>query len=90
MDRASLAFCVAALFASVAVSYAGFALFAMPRETIVAARTPTPAERLGEIDVGAGFGKVPVLGLVGFYLENPPAAPASGAAPAKARRFGGC
>ncbi len=90
MDRASLAFCVAALLASVAASFAGFALFALPREAVVAARTPTPAERLGEIDVGAGFGKVPVLGLVGFYMENPPAAQAPGAAPAKARLFGGC
>jgi hypothetical protein len=90
MDRASLAFCVAALLASVTASFAGFALFALPREAAVAARTPTPPERLGEIDLGAGFGKVPVLGLVGYYLENPPAVPASGAAPAKARRFGGC
>jgi hypothetical protein len=90
MDRASLVFCVAVLLATVAASFAGYALFAMPREAVAAARTPIPAERMGEIDLGAGFGKVPVLGLVGYYMENPPADLASGAAPAKKRRFGGC
>ena len=90
MDRASLVFCIAALLVSVAASFVGYSLFAMPREAVAAARTPTPPERMGAIDLGSGFGTVPVLGLVGYYLENPPAAPASGHAPAKARRFGGC
>lgn len=90
MDRASLAFCVVALVASVAFSAAGYAVFALPGEVAAAARTPTPAERLGEIDLGAGFGKVSVLDLMGYYMENPPVAAGASAAPAKARRFGGC
>lgn len=90
MDRASLVFCVLALIASVAVSAAGYAVLALPGEVAAAARTPTPAERLGEVDLGAGFGKVSVLDLMGYYMENPPAAASASAAPAKARRFGGC
>ncbi len=90
MDRASLIFCVAALLVTAAVSAVGFSLAAVPRELVAAARTPTPAERMGAIDLGRGFGTVPVLDLVGYYLENPPAEPAAGGVPAKARRFSGC
>lgn len=90
MNRSSLIFCVAAIVVTVAVSAAGFSLAALPREVIAAARVPTPAERMGVIDLGPGFGAVPVLDLVGYYLENPPADSAPGGAPAKARRFSGC
>lgn len=88
MDRASLIFCVVALFASVAVGAVGYSFAALSVDAAAAARRPTPPERLGEIDLGHGFGKVSVLDLMGYYLENPPVAAAG--APAKARRFGGC
>ncbi len=91
MNRSSLLFCALSVIATVLLSVLGFSLAAMPREAVVAARTPTPAERLGDIDLGKDFGRVPVVDLVGYYLENPPAAPAAGgAASPKARRFGGC
>ncbi len=90
MNRVSLIFCVAAFLVFLAIGVAGYPLAALPREAVVAARTPTPAERLGPIDLGGNFGPVSVLDLVGYYLENPPAAPSSGGAPAKARRFSGC
>lgn len=88
MDRASMIFCVAALFASVAVGAVGYSFSALSVDAMAAARRPTPPERLGEINLGHGFGKVAVLDLVGYYLDNPPVAAAG--APAKARRFGGC
>jgi hypothetical protein len=90
VDRRSLVFCIAAVLASVAAGAVGFSLAAVPREVVAAARTPTPAERMGKIDLGPGFGTVSVLDLVGYYLENPPAASGTGRAPEKARRFGGC
>jgi hypothetical protein len=90
VDRASLIFCVTALAASIAISAVGYSLAAMPPEAVAAARTPTPPERLGEVDLGRGFGKVSVLDLVGYYLENPPASAANVGGPTKARRFGGC
>jgi hypothetical protein len=49
-------------------------------------------ETLPDVDLGGGFGRVSVIDLIGYYIENPPAtANAAGgdAAPA-ARRFGGC
>jgi hypothetical protein len=90
VDRRSLVFCVVVVLGSVAASAVGYSLAALPREVVVAARTPMPAERMGKIDLGPGFGTVSVLDLVGYYLENPPAAPAAGGAPEKARRFSGC
>lgn len=90
MDRASLAFCVFAVALSLGASAVGFHLAAMPVERVVAARTPTPAERLPDLDLGPGFGKISVLDLVGYYLERPPVAAAGTAAPAAARRFSGC
>lgn len=90
MDRCNLIFCVAAVLVSAAASAVGYSLAALPREVVAAARAPTPAERLGKIDLGPGFGAISVLDLVGYYLENPPAESASGGAPEKARRFGGC
>ncbi len=90
MNPSSLVFCALSVIATVLVSALGFSIFAMPREAVVAARTPTPAERLGDIDLGKDFGRVPVVDLVGYYLENPPAAAPASAASPKARRFGGC
>lgn len=90
MDRRSVIFCVFAVLGSVLVSAVGYSLAALPREVIDAARIPTPAERLGRIDLGPGFGSVSVLDLVGYYLENPPASAGASGAPEKARRFGGC
>lgn len=90
MNRSSLIFCAAVIVATVAISAVGFSLAALPSEVVAAARVPTPAERMGAIDLGPGFGAVPVLDLVGYYLENPPADSTPGGAPAKARRFSGC
>jgi hypothetical protein len=90
VDRRSLIFCVAAVVGSVAASAVGYSLAALPREVVAAARAPAPAERLGKIDLGPGFGTITVLDLLGYYLENPPVQSAAGGAPEKARRFGGC
>ena len=67
------------------------ALSTLPRAALDSAKQPAQAQTLPDIDLGGGFGKVSVIDLVGFYVENPPAAAGSGgdAAPA-AKRFGGC
>lgn len=90
LNRTGVIFCSASLLAAALVCAAGFSLAALPRETLTAARMPTPPESLPELDL-PGFGKVAVLDLIGYYIDNPPAAAgdASGA-PAAARRFGGC
>lgn len=91
MNRESLIFCSAAIAVTVAVSAVGFSLAALPRQAVEASRQPAPAESLPDIDLGGGFGKVSVIDLVGYYIENPPApAGASGDAAPAVKRFGGC
>ena len=77
MNRESLVFCAAALAVALAVCAASL--------------KPAPAETLPDLDIGGGFGKVSVIELVGFYIENPPAPKGAGgdASPA-VKRFGGC
>lgn len=92
MNRESLVFCTLALVIALAVCALGFRAAALPRERIEATKHPVAAESMPDLDLGGGFGKVSVLDLVGYWLENPPA-PANAAgtgSPPAARRFGGC
>ena len=92
MNRESLIFCTAALAVALAVCALGFRWAALPQAAIDATKRPAPAETLPDVELGGGFGKVSVIELVGYYLENPPApanAPGGAAGPA-ARRSGGC
>lgn len=91
MNKESLIFLAASLAVTVAVSAVGFSLAARPRPAVEAAQKPAAPESLPDIDIGGGFGKVSVIELVGFYIENPPAPKGAGgdAAPA-VKRFGGC
>lgn len=90
LNRTGVIFCSASLVAAIVVCTVGFQLAALPPETLAAAKQPAPPETLPELDV-PGFGKVSVIDLIGYYIENPPApAGAAGAAPAAVKRFGGC
>ena len=92
MNRESLIFCVAALVVALAVCAAGFRLAALPRDVVDAAKRPAAPETLPDVDLGGGFGRVSVIDLIGYYIENPPATPnaAGGDAAPAARRFCGC
>lgn len=90
LNRESLVFCGASLAVALAVCAAGFSLVALPREAVEAAKKSAAAETLPDIDVGGGFGKVSVIELIGFYIENPPAPRGSGDAAPAVKRFGGC
>ncbi len=92
MNRESLIFCVAALVVALAVCAAGFRLAALPRDAVDAAKRPAAPETLPDVDLGGGFGRVSVIDLIGYYIENPPATPnaAGGDAAPAAKRFGGC
>ena len=89
LNRTGVIFCSVSLVLTVAVCAVGFSLAALPRATIAASKRPAPPETLPEIDL-PGFGKVTVIDLMGYYIDNPPAPAATGAAPAAAKRFGGC
>ena len=88
MDRDSLIFCVGSLAVSLIVAMLAFPFAAMDAETVAAAAKPKPAYEMGDVNVGSGFGELPVEELMSYYVENPPAAEAVGAAPEI--RFGGC
>ena len=92
MNRESLIFCVAALVVALAVCAVGFRLAALPRDVVDAAKRPAAPETLPDVDLGGGFGRVSVIDLIGYYIENPPATPsaAGGDAAPAAKRFGGC
>ncbi|MFN6962030.1 MAG: hypothetical protein ACK4N6_07280 [Rhodocyclaceae bacterium] len=91
LDRTGVIFCsVSLIVASAACIIGGFQLAAMPKGVIEAAKVPVPPETLPELDLG-GFGKVSVLDLMGYYIDNPPApVTAGGGAVAAPKRFGGC
>lgn len=88
MDRDSLIFCVGSLAVSLLVAVVAFPFVAMDAETVAAAATPKPSYEMGSVDIGNGFGELPVDELMSYYVENPPAAATAGAAPEI--RFGGC
>ncbi len=88
MDRTSIIFCVSSLVASLAVAWVAFPFAALDQEVIIRAQTPQPAELLDDVDVGKGFGTLPVIELMGYYVENPPVVTAGAAAPEI--KFGGC
>lgn len=89
LNRTGVIFCSVSLVLTVAVCAVGFSLAALPRETIAASKQPAPPETLPELDL-PGFGKVSVIDLMGYYIDNPPAPVAAGGAPPAVKRFGGC
>ena len=90
LNRTGVIFCSVSLIFTAVVCAAGFSLAALPRATVDTAKKPAPPETLPELDL-PGFGKVSVIDLMGYYIDNPPAPVGTGgAAPAAAKRFGGC
>jgi len=89
MDKASVLFCIGSLALSLLIAVVAFPFAAMDAEVVTAAAAPQPAYKMGSVDVGQGFGELPVEDLMAYYVENPPVEDA-GAAPAPEIRFGGC
>ena len=85
-----LSFCIASLAGVVIVCAVLFPYASMSHAEAEAARTPVPMEEFDLVDLGDDYGELPVVELIGYYLENPPpVAAATGAAPKK-KHFGGC
>jgi hypothetical protein len=89
LNRTGVIFCTVSLVLAGVVCAAGFSLAALPRETIAASKKPAPPETLPELDL-PGFGKVTVIDLMGYYIDNPPAPAGAAGAPPATKRFGGC
>lgn len=89
LNRTGVIFCSVSLAITGVVCAAGFSLAALPRATVEAAKTPAPPESLPELDL-PGLGKVSVIDLIGYYIDNPPAPVGAGDAAPATKRFGGC
>ena len=89
MRPSILFFCIASLAGVVIVCALLFPHVSMSRAEAEAARTPVPMEEFDLVDLGRGYGELPVIELIGYYLENPPPAATAGAA-SKKKHFGGC
>lgn len=90
LDLPSLVFCAGCLAAVAAVSAVAYPLAALPEETLRRAQAPAAPEDLPDVALGGGFGRVAVIDLVGYWIENPPKPAAAAAAPSAVRHFGGC
>lgn len=89
MRPSTLSFCIASLAGVVIVCALLLPHASMSRAEAEAARTPVPMEEFDLVDLGSDYGELPVIELIGYYLENPPPAATAGAAPKK-KHFGGC
>lgn len=90
LDLPSLLFCAGCLAAVAAVSAIAYPFAALPEDTLQRAATPAPPEDLPDIHVGGGFGRVAVIDLLGYWIENPPKPAAAAVTPSAVRHFGGC
>ena len=72
MDRSSIIFCIGSVLVSLGVVIFTIPAASISRETLSNANTPMDAEKMQDIDLG-DFGKVTVLEMLDYYLENPPA-----------------
>ena len=72
MDRSIIIFCIGSLLVCLGIAIFAFPVASVSKETIANANTPKDAEKIQDIDLG-DFGKVTVLEMLDYYLENPPA-----------------
>ena len=71
MDRSSIIFCIGSVLFCLGIAIFTFPAASVSRRTLAAADTPIDAEKMQDIDLG-DFGKVTVLEMLDYYLENPP------------------
>ncbi len=90
MDRASAFFCAAAVVATLGAAILAYPAAALSERTVERTTVAVLPEQLGSVQVGGGFGEIPVVDLMVYYTENPPAAPDQAAEPEPELHFGGC
>jgi hypothetical protein len=85
-----LLFCTGSLAASLGLAAVLYPFAAVDRDTIEMSRAPQPMELLPDVDLGPDFGRLPVVELMGYYIENPPQQTNSNAPKPERQHFGGC
>ena len=82
-------FCIFSLVGSIGLSYALYPHASSPQ--VGESKTAKAMEDfVDDIDLGEDFGPMSVIDLMGYYLENPPAATSSSIPAVPKRQFGGC
>jgi hypothetical protein len=83
-------FCIGSLVASLAIAALLYPFAALPTDEVAMASEPQPAEALGMVEIGSGFGSRPVVELMDYYMTNPPVRTADEPVSAPQIHFGGC
>lgn len=83
-------FCTASLAVSLGLAAVLYPYAVVDENTIEMTRTPQAMELLPDVDVGPDFGRLPVVELMGYYIENPPQATSAQAPTPERQHFGGC
>ena len=72
MDRSTIIFCIGSLLVCLGIAIFTFPAASVSKEKFMNLNIPMDAEKMQDIDLG-DFGKVTVLEMLDYYLENPPA-----------------
>ena len=72
MDSSSIIFCFGSVLVCLGIAIFTFPAASVSRQILTKANTPMAAEKMQDIDLG-DFGKVTVLEMLDYFLENPPA-----------------
>ena len=83
-------FCVGSLAASLGLAAVLYPYAVVDQAVIDAASVPQPMETLPDVDVGPDFGVLPVVELMGYFLENPPQSTGTDTPEPERQHFGGC
>ena len=91
MSKVSIVvFCVLTLVGSLGLCALIYPFATVSAEEAKQASTPQPMEFFDVVDLGEDYGVLPVVELLGYYLDNPPEPPTAGAAAPRKLQFGGC
>lgn len=83
-------FCALTLFGSLGVCALIYPLATLTAEEAKQATTPQDMEYFDVVDLGEDYGVLPVVELLGYYLDNPPEPQTATAAAPRKLQFGGC
>ncbi|MDA8384264.1 MAG: hypothetical protein M0037_14640 [Betaproteobacteria bacterium] len=83
-------YCVVCLGVTLAALTVMFRYAAVSPRAMARAHIPQPMESFPPLTLGGAYGTVSMVDLVGYYLQHPPAAAASGVPAAAPVRIGGC
>jgi len=89
--RQTLLFCSGSLALTLGLAAALYPFASVSEDALLRSRTAQAPEDMADVNLGPDFGTLPVIELMGYYMENPPAPPEPGTDHAPRRQqFGGC